>query len=339
MRSMDRTGSTTSSSDVSAEQLEHLVLMATYAPSVHNTQPWLFVPTRDGVLLRADRTRQLPVLDPYGRDLLLSCGAAVHHLSVAARALGLDASVELFPHEGVPDDVAHVRLQRGGEPTPGEQATAVAILHRHTERGRFPVDGLSPQQLDQLRTAVEAEHAMLRDVKPAELVELQVLVSTSEQALLQTPGYTAELDQWVWQGRQPQERGDGLPPEAIAHGEGRAEALQGRQFDGVVPPRPDEPPVPEHPAVVLLTTLADEPSDWVQAGRALSALLLAATGAGLLAQPLSQVVDVPQTRWAVQRLLGTVGIPQMLLRLGQGTNLPLSPRRPVTEVLTTDPLR
>jgi hypothetical protein len=73
----------------------------------------------------------------------------------------------------------------------------------------------------------------------------------------------------------------------------------------------------------------------VQAGRALSALLLAATEEGVLAQPLGQVVDVPEARWGLQRLLGTLGAPQMLLRLGFGVSVPVSPRRPVDEVLHT----
>ena len=36
----------------------------------------------------------------------------------------------------------------------------------------------------------------------------------------------------------------------------------------------------------------------------------------------------------MQKRLGTVGIPQMLLRLGMGTNLPLTPRRPVSDVFS-----
>ena len=318
---------------VTDPEIEHLVLMATYAPSVHNTQPWLFVAIPDGLLLRADRTRQLSVLDPYGRDLALSCGSALHHVQVAARAIGLDSEVVLFPHDEVPDDVATVRLARGKPASDDELEAAVAILHRHTHRGRFPGEQLPEALLDRLTGAVEGQHAMLRVVRPAELVELEVLVSRSEQALLDTPGYAAELAQWVWQD-QDQDRGDGLPVAAVDHGPGRAESLQGRQFEGSALPRPQEPPVAEHPTVVLLTTLADELVDWVQAGRALSALLLTATHEHALAQPISQVVDVPQTRWAMQQLLGTVGVPQMLLRLGLGTNVALSPRRPVAEVFT-----
>ena len=213
----------------------------------------------------------------------------------------------------------------------------MAILHRHTHRGRFPSEQVSGELVEQLRAAVELQHGMLRVVHPDELVEVEVLVSQSEQALLQTDGYAAELDQWVWTAGQDGRRPDGLPADAVDHGVDRAESLQGRQFGGTGPVRSGEPPVPEHPTVVLLTTLADEPGDWVQAGRALSALLLAATAGHALAQPIGQVVDVPQTRWAMQRLLGTVGIPQMLLRLGSGDSLPQTPRRAVGDVRVPAP--
>ena len=321
----------------SESELAHLVLMATYAPSVHNTQPWQFETLSDGLLLRADRSRQLAVTDPYGRDLAMSCGAAVHHLQVAARAIGLDTEVTLFPHDGEPDDLAHVRVLRGAPATEPEVEAAVAILHRHTHRGRFPSEQVSGELVEQLRAAVELQHGMLRVVHPDELVEVEVLVSLSEQTLLQTSGYAAELNQWVWTAGQDGPRPDGLPADAVDHGVDRAESLQGRQFVGTGPERSGEPPVPEHPTVVLLTTLADEPGDWVQAGRALSALLLAATAGHALAQPIGQVVDVPQTRWAIQRLLGTVGIPQMLLRLGSGDSLPQTPRRAVGDVRVPAP--
>lgn len=35
-------------------ELEQVVLMATYAPSVHNTQPWRFVSTPGGLQLEMD---------------------------------------------------------------------------------------------------------------------------------------------------------------------------------------------------------------------------------------------------------------------------------------------
>ena len=65
--------------------VHELIRAACSAPSVHNTQPWAWrVLDSTTIELYADRTRQLPATDPLGRDLAISCGAALHHLVVAA---------------------------------------------------------------------------------------------------------------------------------------------------------------------------------------------------------------------------------------------------------------
>ena len=42
---------------------------AILAPSSHNTQPWRFIVNGDELLLCADRTRSLPNIDPFDREL------------------------------------------------------------------------------------------------------------------------------------------------------------------------------------------------------------------------------------------------------------------------------
>src|SRR5690242_4716936 len=61
---------------------------AVLAPSSHNTQPWRFALREDSVEVYADRSRALRVVDPDGRELAISCGAALFHLRLAMRALG-----------------------------------------------------------------------------------------------------------------------------------------------------------------------------------------------------------------------------------------------------------
>ena len=73
--------------------LEILIGYAVRAPSAHNAQPWRFVIDRTSrILVYADRARQLPVGDAEGRELALSCGAALENLVVAARAFGFEVA-------------------------------------------------------------------------------------------------------------------------------------------------------------------------------------------------------------------------------------------------------
>ncbi|MGZ4520454.1 MAG: Acg family FMN-binding oxidoreductase, partial [Mycobacteriaceae bacterium] len=57
--------------------------VACRAPSVHNTQPWRWAIAEHSVHLFADGSRRLPVVDPDGREMTISCGAALHHARVA----------------------------------------------------------------------------------------------------------------------------------------------------------------------------------------------------------------------------------------------------------------
>lgn len=319
--------------------LEHLALLASRAPSVHNTQPWQLVPLDDGLQLRADRSRQLHVLDPDGRQLTMSCGACLHHLQVAAQAMGFEVTTALLPDERDPDLLAEVRLRRDGPADQEVVDRAVDVLHRHTFRGRFTDEPLPEGFLDRLRQTVEDEGGMLRPLHAEELLALSVLIEHAEQDLQHTPGYAEELASWVWPaGREPGEktvdlRTDGMPASAVDPGTGRAESLPGRHFREQPPPDFEATPPAERPTVVLLTTVADTPYDWVVAGRALSALLLRATHEHVVAQPLGQATDLPGARGELRRELGVIGVPQLMLRLGRADSTPQTPRRPVAEVL------
>jgi hypothetical protein len=56
---------------------------AVLAPSSHNSQPWRFIVDGDTVMLCADRTRALSVVDPFDRELVISCGAALFNYIAA----------------------------------------------------------------------------------------------------------------------------------------------------------------------------------------------------------------------------------------------------------------
>ncbi|GLL02281.1 nitroreductase [Dactylosporangium matsuzakiense] len=78
----------------------------------------------------------------------------------------------------------------------------------------------------------------------------------------------------------------------------------------------------------------DEPEDWLRAGEALSAAWLTATAAGVSVLPLSAAVEVVATRQAIQVMIGCVGYPYLLLRLGCATTPPSGPRRaPMAQVI------
>jgi DNA-binding NarL/FixJ family response regulator len=154
---------------------------------------------------------------------------------------------------------------------------------------------------------------MLRHVREDELVELAVLLSGADAAEEQDPAYREELAAWVRDSGD----GDGLPTSAVESPAGRGSSLRLRDFtlsasersSGAAPPA-------ERPDVVVLSTQDDAPAAWLRAGRALGLLLLDAAAAGVQAQPLGQVTDLPGPRHRLAAVLGLRGVPQLVLRLG-----------------------
>ena len=100
------------------------------APSVHNTQPWRWRIRPDAVELHADWDRHLVATDPDRRDLVISCGAALHHLEVALAARGLTAQVRRMPDRRGPRPPRDRRgpFRSGGRtrrrPVPGDRPPA-----------------------------------------------------------------------------------------------------------------------------------------------------------------------------------------------------------------------
>ena len=161
------------------------------------------------------------------------------------------------------------------------------------------------------------------------MLELAVLLSHADSLEKADPAYRQELATWVHDG--PAE--DGIPREALPVDPERGSSLRLRDFELSGPaPSGGEPPVVEHPTVVVILTDDDTPLSWLQAGQALGAVLLRAAQEGVMAQPLAQVTDTLEYRLRLRHALGVLGTPQLALRLGRATAAAPTPRRDVDDV-------
>ncbi|WP_018503216.1 Acg family FMN-binding oxidoreductase [Parafrankia discariae] len=324
-----------------------IVAQAALAPSIHNTQPWRWRFDAEGLHLFADPGRLLHVADPEGRQLLVSCGAALTFARLAARSRGLLPVVALGPlDDGAPPSadvpLATIAVADRRPAAPAEAELAAAMADRHTdrrpflagERGRLGADDLAA-----LRRAAEAESAWVRFVESADArVETSVLLSRADWQEAHDPAYAEELRHWS--RTSPQAR-DGIPREAVVGGAAtRQSEFVLRDFDvvGGLEPGPDPAgSAVERPTVVAIGTDSDRPTDRLLAGGATGRVLLTATARGLAASPLGQVLDVSAIRELMRSATGGLGHIQMLLRLGRPDPgqppLAATPRRPVEEIL------
>jgi hypothetical protein len=76
-----------------AQDDRELIRLASLAASSHNTQPWVFEQTEGSILVRPDRSRRCPVVDPDDAHLYRSLGCAAENLVHAASQQQLRAAV------------------------------------------------------------------------------------------------------------------------------------------------------------------------------------------------------------------------------------------------------
>ncbi len=311
--------------------IERLVELACLAPSVHNTQPWLWEYDGRGIVLRADLDRRLTASDPRGRNLTISCGAALHHVQFAARALGWESAVERMP-PGDETVLARVLVGRNAHHPP-VPADIELLRARCTDRRRFtawPVPDDQLAALCRIAAAWSADAVAVTD--NAARFRLELLANRALTFLEIDPDRVEEQDSWI---DRPGD--EGIPHELL----------------------PDDPD-PLHPRtrfrpgvledtrlvihsgdrVIALGAASDDVGSWLRVGEALSAVWLEATRAGMSVVPMTQPIEVESTRHEIGRtVLADAFEPLLLVRVGWQVigrrALPRTPRRPLKEVLSS----
>ena len=310
---------------------DRVVDHARLAPSIHNTQPWAWF-VNDGVLeLWADRSRSLPATDPLGRNLVISCGTALDHALVAARAMSLEATVRRLPDPEAPDLLARIEL-RPGRPSASAQEDLEALHTRCTDRRRYtswPVARARVKALvEAAGTSDDVAVVVIDDLPARQRIEHLSTQSLTSQILDQR--LREETENWIDHGVH-----DGIPRTVIPPRRGESGEYAHR-FETST--EPTEPVLRSTDGILVLATASDSPADWLATGETLSAVWLEATRKGLSVVPLSQVVDVPVTRHLLRPELPDPSYePQIVVRLGWQeigrSTLPPTPRRPLDEVL------
>jgi len=314
------------------EQAGYLAGVAARAPSLHNTQPWRFTVSGDAIELHADVSRQL-LVDPDGREMIISCGAALYGLRLAVRSLGYLPEVELLPGPDGRRPLARVRLGHAAPMTPDERKMLTAVPHRHTHRGPFEAGPLPAGLLARLRDDVRAEGATLTGIDPGPVRdELIALVAASCRDQDRDPRARAET--WRWSRETGSPDRDGVPAHSFpARPSREGSSLPQRDFDlgrGLGSLAAGDPVAP---VTAVLFTQGDREEDWLHAGQALQRLLLHAATQWVFASLNTQPLEDAATRARIRDNLGVPGAPQILLALGVSRTARAVARRPAADVI------
>jgi hypothetical protein len=313
-----------------SDRIEFLLHYAILAPSPQNTQPWLFRLNVSDVEIVADRRRARRAADPHNRELIMSCGAALYNLRIAAEYFGQSYSVELVPDPLQPNLLARLTLRGGQRETTADDVVLFrAMTERRTNRELFRIDPVPDPVLSELTDAAEREGAWLDFVMdPQQKSALAALVAQADRIQWANRDYRRETTEWL--RKDPEHHADGVSPGdlGIRNWVALAGTTMIRTFErGNGKATKDSELASSSPVLALLGTNSDDACSWLMAGQALESVLLYAQANGIAASHLNSPIEVESLRTQLSAQLGRTGYPQVLLRLGYGIEVPPTPRR------------
>ncbi|MBF6137458.1 hypothetical protein IU501_31275 [Nocardia otitidiscaviarum] len=307
--------------------------LASRAPSVHNTQPWRWVFDGTRLHLYSDPDRLLHWADPRGRQLVISCGAMLHHVRTVFGAYGWHTDTVRLPALERPDHLAEIRFRPWADPPAGLRARAQAIDRRRTDRLPMAAPRGWDVVLPRLRMLVSPHYLELDEI--GEAMRDRLAAASEQAAALRRHdiGYASELNWWAGHSGP-----DGIPPAALLSQAEAGRVRVGRAFPAGSPGlRRAE--VEDRARLVVLSSPGDTLEHWLRTGEALSAVLLECTAAGLGTCPLTHLTELPSGRSLLSGLSPRPGQPQLVIRIGTAPEdepeVAPSPRRPLADFFTT----
>ena len=319
---------------IDAAELSTLVTLACRAPSLHNSQPWQWVLADAALQLFAYPDRFEHRTMNTDREVLLSCGAALDHLQVAAVAAGWTPTVVRYPDPDNHNHLATVVFHRAESTNEHARALGDAIAARRTDRLALG----TPEPWDDIK-------ALLGSVVKSSVAHLDVIDDNGRPALADASRrteadrkqrdetYEAELEWWTgYFGTN-----DAIPFTAMPSVSEAAHVDVAREFPayGLGDRRPQLDR--DHSKILVLSTYDDNPETMLRCGEVLSRVLLECTVIGLATCTLTHMIETHASREDIRRITGCHAEPQVLIRVGrapQTTRPSPTPRRPLNEVFS-----
>lgn len=316
------------------ETIAAVLCSAARAPSVHNTQPWRWV--SDGRLLHlyGESERQLFATDPHGRELTISCGAALHHARLAFAVRGWYSDIVRLPDRDRPMLLATLRFHAAAAASPEVLAQARAVEHRYSDR--LPL--LEPRGwahlVPVLRQLVAQHDSTLTPLGPNARGTLTEISRRAATARRYDAMYGEEMDEWAGHTGVA----EGIPFTALPSPAEQSHVGVARLFPAAAHSM-RRAGLEDRARLAVLGSHDDTATEWLRTGEALSSVLLHCTAAGLATCALTHITELPATRRAVAELLPRHIVPQVVIRIGAtppgDQPPPQTPRRPLDDIFTT----
>jgi hypothetical protein len=333
---------------LTGEEMDILYL-ASVAPSGHNTQPWTVrIVEPQHWIVGSARERWLPAVDPQNREVLLSIGAFLQNLVIAAEVHGYAVDLSIVAKSSSDKEIADIRLRKGQvRDFPLEK-----IKTRRTVRNNFS---------DREISADDLRYITLHDKRP-HLVELMTphgfyfpnrspqgkhlqegTIEANRKQAFRDPAQQ-ELANWIrWSNKEAEEHRNGLTPDSMEIGGiagfyvrnfyNRKSVLSKSFRETTVDTVAKQ--VGTCGGWLVVTSQDSRIETLIEYGRVFEGMLLKIRERNIAIHPMTQMLEETPSRDAIAKELGLGGEVQWILRIGYLSSYPdpVSLRMPLSRLV------
>jgi len=298
-----------------------ILYLASLAPSGHNTQPWMITikgAQRWGI--GSDRTRWLPAVDPDNREMMLSIGAFIENLSMAAGMQGYEAEIDVTGRDNFSSELAEVRLIKGKR----TNAIDKVITERRTVRKNLLKSTLREEDINYL-VGSNKDAVFYYPLNSKEGSYLSQVSLQANKTQVYREDAQAELAEWIrWTDREAREYCNGLTPESMEiegivrwyakHFFSKNDVLS-KAFRNETMKLVEEQ-VQNCAGWLVVNSDGSTVADLINAGRVLQSAWLSAHEKLIAFHPMTQVLEETPWRIELAKELGHSGRIQFVIRIG-----------------------
>ncbi|MBP8980641.1 MAG: hypothetical protein KBG09_05290 [Syntrophobacterales bacterium] len=317
------------------EVMARILYYASLAPSGHNTQPWAVRMIKpEELIVCQDPSRRLPAVDPAQRELILSLGAFMENLNLAAAVHGFAAEIEVTATVPSETDIARIRLKKTKA---SDYPLQRLELRRTIRKGQLsePIRQgdlkslLAPAKGESFFFPVGSQEGKFLSEYAAESFAFQAHRKVAQE----------ELSRWIrFSNTEAKRHRDGLTTATmdITGLTGLVVRLFLNSADAVKPSFVNQgialtrQLVQEGGGWIIITGSGATVADLIESGRKFQRLALLSRELGIGIHPMTQQIEEKEWTDKTTALVGGL-TPQFVLRIGYVRDYPspVSPRRPV----------
>ncbi len=322
---------------------KQILLLASLAPSGHNTQPWIVKYIKPfHWIIGHDKKKWLPAVDPIQRETILSIGAFLQNLEYAASYFGYNCSFQILAQNNQDENIMEVLLLKT---TALNKFDIQKIKQRRTVRSNYLSDSL---RKDDLKYLMGQEKNFLHFIPNTTKEHVWLNEQTIEANKLQAYRNNAqkELSEWIrFSSKEAKIHCDGLTTASMEIEGLSAWVLRNfysatdvmkkkfreKSIDKI------KNQVSQSAGWLLITSKDNATTTLLETGMLMQRLFLKVREKNIAIHPMTQILEEPTINEILNASIGINTPVQFILRTGYIKNYPdpVSLRRPINDFIQT----